>query len=467
MRIISALLLFGLLGACSDCSKASECGIENEIENEEQELLESNVTLTQSFTTATPPPPQDSPATSPPPPQDSPATSPPPTQSPPAVSPPSSQPSFAKVVDVFPHFDHSMPLPGANTSEAVFPEFLIPYKIEQTETWITRVSDNDVFGLPNGQAIHLYSKHQPWNVDETMLDIGGMLLRADTFEPLREIPVTTARSWSNTRAEVIVGLVFNPINGGVNRLVEYDIYNDSVSELGVFDDYHNCTMGSQEGGLSADDRYVVLACENQDGTVTTLLSYDMIERSVIGKLQAAENYNWAAISPSGRYILIENNRDPEPNPQLIRYSRNFTESLALGRPAHGDFGSDQSGNEVYVMIDSDRFYYFNLESGIEEVVQLHPENYPIGHGHLSCRNTFRPGWCYFSSNSSGRVGAIRIDPNKPEVEAWGYHYSSAASYSRLPKATVNRSGTQVLVTSDWFGQGHTSDYILSVTQPLR
>lgn len=382
-----------------------------------------------------------------------------------AVSPPPPDPArFPPAVSVFPIVD-PIPFPSGQDNTESAPGYLTPVQLIQFGTWLTRVSDNEVFNVENGRATHLYSKHQAWNADESLLDIGNHILDARTYEIISSIPLSTARNWSNVFPHLMLGVRYNAEEGTLNILSGYNISLGEIRDYAVFSSYQNCSFGDQEGNLSQNDRYVVLSCTEKSTQQKILVSYDVYERQTLGTLYPASNYNWASVSPSGNYILVENNLFPDDNPILWRYNLNFTNPTNLGVPAHGDFGVDDGGNEAYVMINGDHFFYVLLDDGRRVEIRLEPANYPAGHGHVSCRNIYRPGWCYFSSRNTGRIGAIKISSTDSLIEPWGYHYSSSSSYASAPKLTANRSGTQLLFTSDWLDRAPISDFVLQLNSP--
>ena len=133
--------------------------------------------------------------------------------------------------------------------------------------------------------------------------------------------------------------------------------------------------------------------------------------------------------------------------------------LTNGKPEHGDLGFDDNGDEVYAMLTWEVISYFRLRDGAHFNLTISDDNNPIGYGHLSCRNSNRPGWCYFSSYEKARIGAARISATASMVEHWGFHRSSADNYGSQPKGTSSRSGSSFLYTSDWYSRGEANDYM--------
>lgn len=323
---------------------------------------------------------------------------------------------------------------------------------------LKRVSSNQAFGVVNGRARHEYSKRQPWNADESLLDIGGRVIDAYSHQIVRDyIPLSTERGWSNVNPKIIFGLYSNAYR---NSLSSFNVESGQLTELMVFGGYEQCTMGDGEGNVTDDDNYVVIVCNALNSAQKTIFSVDLSRGLVIGKMLAQSNVNWAGFSPSGNYIVVENGIYPDPSPSLIVYDKSLGFQRYLGTPSHGDFGYDDQGNEVYAMIRYRKISYTRLSDGAFFELGVSDENSPIGHGHLSCRNSLRPGWCYFSSLEGPWMGAVLLSQEARKIEHWGYHRSNTYFYQSSPKAVPSRSGDQLLFTSNWNGFGEINDYIL-------
>jgi len=149
---------------------------------------------------------------------------------------------------------------------------------------------------------------------------------------------------------------------------------------------------------------------------------------------------------------------------------------------HGDLGIDVNGDDVFVMIGEYQVSYIRLYDGLKVNLPVSDADNPIGQGHVSCRNIFRPGWCYISTYLGTRVAAIRIawdgsgdeyidydgQPARlgvSEFEPWGFHRSTSTSYAALAKASASPSGTRVIFSSDWYGRGNISAYTLERQRP--
>lgn len=345
----------------------------------------------------------------------------------------------------------------SDTGQAV-PEYKVSVPEPSSNTTLTRISSNAVFGTSNGSAVHLYSKRQAWNADQTLIDIGGRTINASTFDIVNGyIPITNERNWSNVDPNVVIGVRYNP---EANELVAANVVTGAVDVKHRFEGFNSCTLGDFEGNVSSGDKRALLACTNASTSQRTLISYDIETDTIIGTMDAAWNFNWGGFSDSGDYIVVENSTYPSNGNVLIRYLPDFSNPLPLGSPAHGDFGVDDNGDEIYAMIHWDHIYYYRLHDGAYVELSISDNSNPIGHGHLSCRNSARPGWCYFSAYHERRLGAVKMSATNSEVEFWGFHRSNSLEYAATPKASSSRLGDKIIFTSQWYGRGETVDYTM-------
>jgi len=365
-----------------------------------------------------------------------------------------------------------------NNNYQPIPNYLSPDNLEHDSLRRIRVSDNHAFRVENGKAIHQYSRRQAWNSDESLLDIGNRLVNAHNFTLTdAELNLTTARVWSWLEPNYMFGFQYR--DGVTNAFVKYDIRDGSNEDLITLHNHRQCTIGNAEGSLSIDDRYVVFSCLNENGN-GNLISFDVKEKRILGILTTPNNFDWSSFSQSGDYILVDINGQTEGSDRLVRYNRTFNEPYVLTTERnHGDFGKDSNGDEVYVMIGGEVISYVRLRDGLRiNLGVAGPESVFIGYGHVSCRNIHRPGWCYFSSERNGTVGAVQIGQQKNAgilpidngtvplglsvLEHWGFHRSTSASYEAQPKVVASPSGRQILYTSDWLGIGEINDYVIQI-----
>ena len=343
---------------------------------------------------------------------------------------------------------------------------------------LTRITDNTSRESSDLHPLrHHYSKRQAWNQDETLIDLGSRIVDAKTYrEVLPYEPLSSARNWSSLNPDMLIGIRYREKG---NELVTFNVRTEEYDSIHTFDKYDKCSFGQGEGNVTDDDRRVVVTCVSDESGETHIIAFDIAERRVLGMLVAEKNINWASFSPSGDYILVENNKFPDPAPQIIRYDPQLGSPMILldGKSEHGDFAVNADGDEVYVMLGASDIWYLRLADGLTVSLGKKGRLDALGYGHLSCRAVQRPGWCYLSLAGHKLLGAIRLGTPKPTdsvdrlprqpsgadnviVEIWGYHRSSEKNYTAQAKASVSPSGRTIIFTSDWNGQHPVDDYIL-------
>ena len=355
----------------------------------------------------------------------------------------------------------SDPHPGAAR-----PDYLETVPGMDSGVKITRISQNLDFG------VHSYSKRQAWNADETKIDISRKILDVENnYKVLETHPLSGERNWSNINPNVLYGLSRNPTK--LNTFSKYNISTGKVTHLREFIVYESCTIGDYEGSLSVDDNYVLLACKNSNGK-KELVSYDIANNEVLGKISAASDFNWGSFAQSGKYIIVENNAPGQNKKrELVRYDKNLeNKKVILDTSEHGDLGLDDNGDDVYVFMAWDIISYVRLRDGA--LTELSITN-RAGNGHVSCRAIKRPGWCYISTrNQHQRIAAVKISEKDSVVEVWGFSKSSSHNYDAQPKASVSPSGRKIIFSSDWWknlnqntphpgGGGNPNEYVLELT----
>jgi len=344
------------------------------------------------------------------------------------------------------------------------PQYLQSIQGMDSGVTITRVTPDESFGT------HSYSRRQAWNADETKIDIKRKILDAtNNYSVLLTHSLSSERIWSNIDPNLIYGLATAPKR---NNFAKYDVATKTRTILRTFTEYDACTIGEYEGSISNNDRYVVLSCEDSSGG-KDLISYDIEEDAVLGKIRADSDLNWVSFSQSGKFILVENNAPGNSlDEELVRYDKFFKgKEVLTDNRAHGDLGIDENGDDVFVMIFWDTISYIRLRDGLR--VELSVTN-RAGNGHVSCRAIRRPGWCYISSrDQQQRIAAVKISQNESVVELWGFSKATSSKYGNQPQASVSPSGEKVIFSSDWWstlntngphpgGGGNPNDYVLEL-----
>ena len=390
-------------------------------------------------------------------------------------------------------------------------------------TRATRITAGGMFDGDDARQRHQYSRRQAWNADETLLDLGGGIIDAEDYSVvLSPVPVSSARNWSNLDPELIYGIRYNP---DPNEFGIFNVRSGEFESVQRFADFESCSIGEGEGNLSNDDQRVVFVCTKDaakadsgadadagadagadadagagagagagadagtgaegDDPARVMIAYDIGERRELGRRTARVDMNWVSFTQSGRHVVVENNLPGhEDSTGIVRFEPDFSarKVLTVDR-SHGDLGIDQQGNDVLAMIDWKRLSYIDIASGRRTRLGIADRLKPVGHGHVSCRNIHRPGWCYLSS-FDGAIGAFRLGASSSWLdrarhllsresgskagvaafEPWGFHFSSSNDYDAQPKASVSPSGRQVIFTTDWNGSGELNDFVLTPVQ---
>ena len=309
--------------------------------------------------------------------------------------------------------------------------------------------------------------------------VGGRVLDAKTNQILfDDIPLSSERIWANTHPSIMYGIRFDPLRTVFGY---WNITDEVFTELHRFDEFSACSFGEGEGNFSNDDRYVVISCWSDGAPFPTLISYDVHDNKELARLDGAQDLNWASISQSGNYIVVENNS--ESREELLSYNRFLQEPRVLiDDRDHGDLGIDENGDDVFVMIGNLHISYIRLRDGQIIRLPLSTGEQPLGFGHVSCRNLNRPGWCYISAFNRFLIGAVRIhwdstgnttmdnsgqsvQSGVAEFEAWGSHRSTASTYFATMRASASPSGNRIAFASDWFGRGEIATYTLQYEPP--
>ena len=314
---------------------------------------------------------------------------------------------------------------------------------EQYGTITTRVTDQNSFG--GNRNTHNYSRRSVWNIDETMMKVGDNLMDPNTYENLGVLPFSSEANWSNTNPDLMYGIRY--VSGKANNFSVYNVKSQQLQTITTFSSYDHCTIGDSEGNLSDNDRYIVFRCDN------TLISFDIETKTILGTTATQSNFNWASVSRSGQWILVENNNGSDPR-YVDRYDRNFGSQTRLtDERHHGDLGIDENGDDVLVMVSWDKIYSVRIRDKYKKTITTGD----IGHGHLSCRNIRRPGYCYISSYA-GPIYSVNLADGK--VEHMGFTRTDSGNYSAQAKGTASPTGRALIFTSHWYNRAAISDYVV-------
>jgi len=338
--------------------------------------------------------------------------------------------------------------------------------------------DSDSIG---GKHLHFYSRRQAWNSDESLVLLGTSIYRFPSMQLLvSTIPLSSEWNWSNESPNKLFGVYFGP---KPNQLVSWSINENKIHVIHKFSEYEKCNIGQGEGNISNDDKFIVLICSKTDDD-KDLISFNLQSRTVLGIHPADSRINWASFSQSGKYVVVEHNTLKEVEAEeVVRFNPDFTDpTLLITQRSHGDLGIDEDGNDVLVMINTNHIQTVRLHDGARTKLKIGSWLSSFSFGHVSCRNTNRPGWCYLSTGGRNRaIGAIKLGAAKKQVsrdslpnapfesgirafEYWTHHNSTSSTYWAQPKASASPSGRRVVFTTDWDGQFPIRDYVIDIDE---
>ncbi|MCX7547244.1 T9SS C-terminal target domain-containing protein [Xanthomarina sp. F1114] len=346
----------------------------------------------------------------------------------------------------------------AYTPALTAPEYLVPFT-NSFGNQVTRVSDVEVIGGDTQQLRHHYSKDSPWNSDETLIKLAGFpaaILDGNTYKFIKWAKIPSSATWSNTNPNLMYGTKGN-------RLVSFNIIINVSQTIHTFRDFQTISYGYNEGNMSYDDRYIGLIGENFNNV--TLIVFDILNSTIVGTkfLGSKEGLDWFSVSPLGNYAIVSWQPDGNADNQGLKvYDLDFTNKRHLtDYTTHADLGIDVDGNEVYVAFGDEETrannYYvkmIRLSDGLITPLFEYTEAYGVWGGHISCRNTNRPGWAYISEGCCKTIGekeilAIKLDSSNT-IERFGVHHATYHdSYEQGAQAVPNRDGTKIMFASSW------------------
>jgi hypothetical protein len=361
------------------------------------------------------------------------------------------------------------PLPAAPSPNAPVPAYLQQVAEPEFGTRLLRIADQSTFHTGVNNLRHAYSRNQPWNADGTLVALlftyPAPVLDATTFELIGWVHQPSAAVWSHRNPRRLFGTF-----AGTNQLVSADALEDGSYEvLHVFDEYTEIIFGGGEGNLSNDDRYIAVFGLREGRT--ELVVFDLSERTMVARRDfgAASvcdcsdpvSINNATMSQSGTYVVVQYNErgfGRFKGVEVFDRDLQFLYQLTPGSE-HGDVGLTAEGEDVWVAWH-DTSLYDSLQSASayawrlrdRESIAVVPTGTPGGH--ISCRNTRRPGYCYASQNRSG--GAVGNDllysfplDGSMQMEVYASQHATGSTYARQPHGVPSQDGTRVLWASDW------------------
>ena len=334
------------------------------------------------------------------------------------------------------------------------PSYLGSFIETHFNTKVTRVTAASAMGA---QITHHYAKNQVWNADMTRMAVGNFLLDGSTYRKLDTIDDGVGKSrrrWSSTNPSLMYH-----VHGVTLR--RYNVRTKAITALRTFSGYSKCDIGSAQGNLSIDDRYVALGCFKATDTGSYpkhVVVYDIANNRILGTRSFANEVKWVSMSQRGDYVVVRWFSDRP----VESYRRDMSFVSVVGQGGHGDLGIDADGNEVWIVVGPDNtLEMYRLADGRFNVLVRFASKFG---GHVSCRNYQRPGWCYFSSHvgTTKIVGGVRLRPNQTTMIPFAHSRSDESDDSYEPEAhaVVSPDGAKMIFKSNWeMLGGEVSSYV--------
>lgn len=361
-----------------------------------------------------------------------------------------------------------------------------PFLDGKTGHTITRVA-------PVGERtkFHIrYAKDATFNKDDTLMKFntnnGTAIVPVDDFDARFYRSVPFGGYWSAQDPDLMYGI---DTSGGI-EFYEFVVSTGIKTVLHDFTgQFVDISIGSAEGNIDRQDRFVALQCEKVApflGTPNEIVVLDLQQAKLTPSTPAniwsrvdlpTSNLDWVSMTQSGDYIVVQHFDDGTASNQGTWAYDNTgnNDGLNTGAPtnyrqvttraSHADLGIDSNGEDVYVGvmnypdlgIDDYFLHMTRIRDGFE-VKKFRDSNSPKGiYGvHVSCR-TDRTGWAYITESccavndagdvySDGRTAtdifAIRLDYFSNDMQWF------CRSYSYNPNVPV-----YPLVAGDWSAYG--------------
>lgn len=337
------------------------------------------------------------------------------------------------------------------------PGYLVPSRDAYTGAAITRVSNTGV-GYSTQYRRHQYPKIQPWNADGSKLFLGMSyaILNGETYAHEKEISNNCPSwpLWSETNPLLMYGTASG------NIFQQFTLASEAKATIYTVSGASALSFGEGEGNFSIDGRYIALT-PTISGHYWVYV-YDMQAGNVASSFDLGTTQpDWVSMDQTGTYVVVNWKTDGTSRSQGMEV---FSRAGAFLRQIypngeHGDLGISTAGDAVYVTMSEgatgNSIDMRRLADGAATAIWPGTDIY---NGHLSCRNTLRPGWAYFSGNNTSNTDmpgqdeafAIRLDGSQT-VQRFGHmHRRNSASIEQFsPDAVPSRDGRRVLFASSW------------------
>lgn len=343
---------------------------------------------------------------------------------------------------------------------------------------LIRISDAEEFGTTDFNLRHHYSLDQPWNSNGTLIKLAGYpaaILDAETYEFMYWAGIPSSATWSYTNPLIMYGT-------SGNRFVYFDVTTNNRITLRTFSEYSTIEYGGSKGNMSTDDKYVGLVGRN--GNNRTLIVYNVEDDVIVATRDIGTvAFSWFSISQSGQYAVTCYLEDGPGDAEGMKvFNIDLTNRRHLDDyTKHGDLGIDVNGNDVYVTFGDPTTrgndYYMKmirLSDGTQTPLFHYTSDFGVWNGHVSCRNTSRPGWAYVSEGCCLTVGrkevfAIKLD-GSDMIERYGFHHTNEdRGYGHQAHSVPSPDGSKVMFASNWadsFTDAHPPSFVVEAPTTL-
>jgi len=369
-------------------------------------------------------------------------------------------------------------------------------------TKITQVEKGDLYRSA-------YPKVQSWNKDMTLLRIGYRIYDAHTYT---ETDITKGKSTDDGYVKLCGG-VSSYARWSHNDPNKFFVMNNSSTasytpkftigtiegnnvhceRRDIFNDFELVYMTLEEGNIDNNDQYVAMLGKKKNDLTMYVILYDIRNNQRIwakqfdlddkwykrwndeqhhenGFVWMPFHLDWITVTPSGQRIvaMVDHHYEPEERGIYV-YDMNLSNRMQLkykndngdainAIPQHGDIGYDVDGHEVFVQYMTHvGIYMYNLENPNKLGTAVIKSSY-LSTGHIGCRNTRRPGWCYVSPYDQDRYGyvfALKLkaiedansDNEKENVQLFSRTFKTNPNYY-YAFASASPDGTKVIFNTE-------------------
>jgi len=295
----------------------------------------------------------------------------------------------------------------------------------------TRITDAQT----NTTLSHSYAKRSAVDPFNKYLLLNSQIYSLPTLKPYKRNILGYEYVPSMTQPDLFYGTKGN-------SLVSWNIVtNEQITIWNAPGGASEVTIGRWEGQQSFNDSHIVMAFK-QNGQYQ-VASVDIKNKRQLGQISVDNSFNWADVSPSGKYVLVGTNSS-----KIMRYDINMKNRLILNTRhagnGHADVLYDKQGNEVILQegnFSNGDYSYVTLENN-----QLHT---------MDLVNT--TGKVFISLQRKSGMSAMfaaDITPGQNRVQLLGYTFTESNSYNSQAKATISSDGNTIVWNSDWMQGGN-------------